>query len=149
MYLQNCCASLDEIGSKSKIIYDPCDLTHESNIYNKDYIPTGEKDEEKLSSSSFFSNLLSSELQHRKLIRRGTFEERHERLWKFLQVEEKLLLIAQAIARGQEGKEAALMLIIQAIPCIMHLENRIGKKLITVLLAIGAEISRTTRGVKV
>jgi hypothetical protein len=30
------------------------------------------------------------------------------------------------------------MLIIQAIPCIMHLENHVGEKLITVLLAIGA-----------
>jgi hypothetical protein len=45
----------------------------------------------------------------------------------------------QAISRGQEGKEAALMLISQAIPCIMHLENRVGEKLITVLLAMVAD----------
>lgn len=34
---------------------------------------------------------------------------------------------------------AALMLISQAIPCIMHLENRVGEKLITVLIARAAE----------
>jgi len=45
----------------------------------------------------------------------------------------------QAISRGKEGKEAALMLISQAIPCIMHLENRVGEKIITVLLARAAE----------
>ena len=31
------------------------------------------------------------------------------------------------------------MLIKQAIPCIMHMENRIGEKIITMLLAIGAK----------
>ena len=31
------------------------------------------------------------------------------------------------------------MLISQAIPCIMHLENRVGEKLITVLLAMAAD----------
>jgi len=63
-------------------------------------------------------------------------------------VEEKLFLIAQALRRGAEGKEAALMLIMQAIPCIMHLENRVGEKLITVLLAMGSEIFRRERGLK-
>jgi hypothetical protein len=53
-------------------------------------------------------------------------------------VEQKIDLISQAISRGEEGKEAAMMLISQAIPCIMHLENRVGEKLVTVLLAIAA-----------
>jgi hypothetical protein len=48
-------------------------------------------------------------------------------------------LITQAIAHGQEGKDEALMLICQAIPCIIHLENQVGKKLIMVLLARAAE----------
>jgi hypothetical protein len=66
-------------------------------------------------------------------------EERRDRLKSNLKVEQLLDLITQAIARGQEGKEAAFMLICQAIPCIMHLENRVSKKLITVLLARAAE----------
>jgi hypothetical protein len=44
----------------------------------------------------------------------------------------------EAIMRTEEGKEAALMLIKQAIPCIMHFENRGGEKIGTVLLSIGA-----------
>ncbi len=56
-----------------------------------------------------------------------------------MKVEQQLDIITQAISRGQEGKEAALMLISQAIPCIMHLENRVGEKLITVLLAMAAD----------
>jgi len=46
----------------------------------------------------------------------------------------------QSIARGEERKNAAQILISQVIPCIMHLENRVGEKLITVLLSIGAEL---------
>jgi hypothetical protein len=148
VYLDNCGASFKEIRSKTKIIYNPCDLTRESNMYNVDYIPSGATDEEKLNSLSFFSNLLSTELQLRKLSRQGSLEERRRRLRNFLQVEEKLFLIAQALRRGAEGKEAALMLIMQAIPCIMHLENRVGEKLITVLLAMGSEIFRRERGLK-
>jgi hypothetical protein len=45
-------------------------------------------------------------------------------------------MIAQAISRGEEGREAVIMLIMQAIPCIMHLKNRVGEKLITALLAM-------------
>jgi hypothetical protein len=59
-----------------------------------------------------------------------------------LKVEQKLKMIIQAINRGGEGKEAALMLISQAIPCIMHLENWVGEKLITVLLAMPADVFR-------
>jgi hypothetical protein len=40
-------------------------------------------------------------------------------------VEQKLKMIVAAFSRSQEGIEAAIILIIQAIPCIMHLENRV------------------------
>jgi hypothetical protein len=38
-----------------------------------------------------------------------------------------------------------MMLIHQAIPCIMHLENRSGEKILTMLLSIGAEIYQRRR----
>ncbi len=44
----------------------------------------------------------------------------------------------------EEGREAALILIKQAIPCILNLENRGGEKIITVVIHIGA--SRYQRG---
>ncbi len=36
----------------------------------------------------------------------------------------------------------------QTIPCIMHLENRVRKKLIPTLLAFGAEIFQKQHGLK-
>jgi hypothetical protein len=38
----------------------------------------------------------------------------------------------------QEGKNVALILIKQVVPCIMHTENHVGEKIITVLVSIGA-----------
>jgi hypothetical protein len=73
----------------------------------------------------------------------GSIEDRQHQLKTLLKVEQKLEMIIQAINRSGEGKEAALMLIShQAIPCIMHLENRVGEKLISVLLAMNANIFR-------
>jgi hypothetical protein len=45
-----------------------------------------------------------------------------------MMVEERLKLRLLAVQQSEEGREAALMLIEQAIPCIMHLENRSGEK---------------------
>ncbi len=73
-----------------------------------------------------FSNLLTTELQLWNLRIRGTLECRRNRLQNVLKVELQLELIIHAIDRGDEGKDAALLLIMQAIPCIMHLENRVG-----------------------
>ena len=65
-----------------------------------------------------------------------------------MMVEQQLKLLSKAVARGVIGREAALMLIEQAIPCVMHLENRVGEKLITVLLAMGAKRFQRQRRVK-
>ncbi len=48
-------------------------------------------------------------------------------------------MIISTISRSQEGKDAATMLILQATPCIMHLENHVGEKLIMAPLAMRAE----------
>jgi hypothetical protein len=48
--------------------------------------------------------------------------------------------IAQAVSRGEEGKEAAMILIEQAIPCILHLENRVAEKIIMMLLSLEVEL---------
>ena len=61
-------------------------------------------------------------------------------------MEQHLSIIKEAILRSGEDKEAALILIKQAIPCIMHLENRGGEKIITIILSIGAERYQLGRG---
>ncbi len=76
----------------------------------------------------FFSNLLISKLRLRRLPVIGSIDERWARLKELHKVEQQLDIISKAISRGEEGKEAALMLLSQAIPCIIHLENRATKK---------------------
>jgi hypothetical protein len=87
----------------------------------------------------FFNSLLNEELLLRNLPTYGSLTERRNRLLPYVKTEHRLSRIQDAILRTAEGKEAALMLIKQAIPCIMHMENRIGEKIITMLLAIGAK----------
>jgi hypothetical protein len=48
----------------------------------------------------------------------------------------------QAISSGKQSKETAIMLISQAILCIMHLKNYVREKLINVLIARAAESTR-------
>jgi hypothetical protein len=126
----------------TRIVYDPNDLTGINNQHNVEYIPSGETDAQLQEAKLHFSNLLASELQLRWQPVFGSIEDRRNRLKTLLKVEQKLEMIIRAINRSGEGKEAALMLISQAIPCIMHLENRVGEKMITVLLSMAADIYR-------
>jgi hypothetical protein len=50
-----------------------------------------------------------------------------------------------AIQQSKMGKDAAMMLIQQATHCIMHLEKCSGEKILTMLLAIGAEMFQKWR----
>jgi hypothetical protein len=61
-------------------------------------------------------------------------------------MEQRLSIIKEVISRSREDKEAALILIKQVIPCIMHLENCGGEKIITIILSIGAERYQLGRG---
>jgi hypothetical protein len=88
---------------------------------------SGASDEETMHATMFFSNLLTKELNLRKLPLHGNLEARQNRLLQKLKVEKLLQMITLAVLRGQEGKEAALILIEQALPCIMHMENRVGE----------------------
>jgi len=109
-----------------------------SNRFNIDYIPNGDNAANLAEAQCFFSNLVTAELRLHRLPLFGGVEERHIRLKRLLIVEQKIDMISQAILRGEEGKEKTMMLISQAIPCIMHRENRVGEKLVTVLLAMAA-----------
>jgi hypothetical protein len=123
-------------------------MLHENNNDNIDFIPNGSTNDEVMHARLYFNQLLMSELRLRRLPLHGNLEERHGRSRQYLMVEQQLKLISEAVARGVIRKDAALMLIEQSIPCIMHLENRVGEKLITVLLAMGAERFQRQRGVK-
>ena len=50
--------------------------------------------------------------------------------WCLFDDEQQLSLIKESIPHTSEGKDAGLIFIKQAIPCMMHKENRVGEKLI-------------------
>jgi hypothetical protein len=107
-YLSSRGMHYEEVKHCSKVIYDLTDLTGQNNRYNIDYIIDGATDAERKDARVFFSNLLTSELWLRKLPLFGSIEERRCHL-------KELKIISKAISRGEEGEEAALILISQAI----------------------------------
>jgi hypothetical protein len=81
-----------------------------------------------------------NELQLQKMDAQGSLVKQRDKLRRQLVVEENLILIRNSIEWSQQRKEAALMLIKEAISCIIHLENCVGEKLLTMLLMIGANL---------
>jgi hypothetical protein len=136
-YTNSCGSCYKEIMAQSKIVYNPTEINRFGNKYNIDFDYNGEENDDM--DIIFFNSLVNDELILRKLPTYGSLNERRNRLLQFLRTEQRLAGIHDAITRTTEGKEAALMLIKQAIPCIMHMENRVGEKVITMLLSVGAE----------
>ncbi len=66
-YMNNSGQHYEEVKRCTRILYDPNDLTRESNCYNIDFIPSGTTEQELRESRLFFSNLLSTELRLRQL----------------------------------------------------------------------------------
>jgi len=134
---------IDEILTKTELIYNPSEVNRFGNKKNIDFDVTNERNSEE--DVFFFITLLNKELKLRKLRRHGTVEENRSQLKSHLMIEERLRRLQEAIQRTDEGKEAALLLIKQVVLCIMHAENRVGEKIITVLLSIGAALHQSER----
>jgi hypothetical protein len=81
------------------------------NKSNIDYIRNGEMEQERAASFHAFSDLVARELHLCKLSLLGNLEDCRRRLQAFLTVELQMEHIHQAVARGQEGKESALIVI--------------------------------------
>jgi len=135
-YERSCGREVFEVIKQSKICYNPTALNRFGDKYNIEFDHACDDVAEM--DVIFHNSLVTSELRLRHLLVTGTLEERKQRLKKHIMVEEQLQCIKEAILHTEEGKSAALMLIKQAIPCIMHLENRVQEKIITMLLSIGA-----------
>jgi hypothetical protein len=82
---------------------------------------------------------LANDLAIRNLGTTGSIQEMQDRLRKGLTMEYILREIEADIAHGTISQRSALYLIINAIPCILHLENRVGLKIFTRLLRIGLD----------
>ena len=83
-----------------------------------------------------FSRLLSNELMLRGLDISGSMETRRENLRQSLQREVTISRLAKEIAHG-EVKEGAYFLLMHTLPCVLHMENLNGIKLLTMVLIEG------------
>jgi hypothetical protein len=83
-----------------------------------------------------FGILLSDELILRDMSPLGTLTVKRDSLSKALVAEGKIRLLLTELAHGT-ASEGAMFLLIQAIPCILHLENRVGIKILTMLFIEG------------
>jgi hypothetical protein len=89
-----------------------------------------------------FSRLLSDELMLRGFDIGGTLEHQRDKLQGSLQGEARIAKLAKEIAHG-EVKEGAYFLLMHTLPCVLvHMENRNGIKLLTMLLIEGLSNSK-------
>jgi hypothetical protein len=84
-----------------------------------------------------FADAVSEDLLLRGLGVQGTLEERCTRLKTSLEMEWLHKEISDAIAHGNKAKVNALFTLLDTVPCILHMENRCGLKIITMLLIEG------------
>ena len=91
-----------------------------------------------------YSTFLTDELKLRGLSVTGNLERRRERLRDSFRKEAACFEQIEELEHGQQ-RNGALFLLLQAIPCILHMENRVGIKVITMLLIRG--LSNVKEGV--
>ena len=91
--------------------------------------------------TSDFSELITNELLLRGQGPLGSWTVRRDKLRMLLRSEVKLRKLQDDLKHG-DREEGALFCLIQAIPCILHLENRVGIKLFTMILIEGLSNAR-------
>ncbi len=126
--------SLDVIQQGTKMPFGEDPVTPAANAssdpYSIHFIPADS------ATKHSYSQLLNYELKLRNLSVLGTFTERRERLRNELQSEKKLRELLVRLNHSKRDANA-LFLLIQTLPCILHMENRMGIKIITMLFVKG------------
>jgi hypothetical protein len=84
-----------------------------------------------------FSERVTNDLDVRGLDITGTLEERSNRLRDHMISEYSLRQIKKGLEHGEKLKKGAVFMILDAIPCILHMENRMGLKILTLLFTEG------------
>ena len=135
-------ARYDAIAAKTKLITDPAIIGRLTNPHHIDFVLTP-------TSLNSFGTFLLSELNLRSLDITGSIEVRRTRLQEACTVENRLRVIREALARDDQTREGMMILLEQAIPCVLHLENRVGEKIVMMLLRdiVGSHSSTSTAAV--
>jgi hypothetical protein len=118
-----------EESSKVKLLPDS-HRSRFSDCNSIDYKPSSAAD------ASDFIDLLYEELELRSLDMTGSLEEMRARLKESLRHESKMRILLDQVTHC-EGVGLALFLVMQAVPCILHCENRVCIKIITMIICEG------------
>jgi len=132
-YIEKCSKSYEEISKLSKLLTDPLQVNKEHDLHHIDFI-IPENDPVK---KREFTQFIGRECLIRKIPTNGSSVENwREALRESVFIERRIQFLVSLKAWKNSGKEAVpLMDIIELlIPCILHLENRVGEKIITMIL---------------
>ncbi len=122
-------AGFDRISNTSKLkIYPSTNRSLKSDRNSIDYAPSSAIE------AGDFMDLLYEELDLRSLDMMGSMEDIRIRLKESLLHESKMRLLLDQVQHC-EGTGLALFLVMQAVPCILHCENRVCIKIITMTFA--------------
>jgi hypothetical protein len=123
--------SFDSIEQQSKLKPYPLDHAARTSDRNSiDYEPTNTDD------AAEFMELLYEELELRLLDMTGSLDEMCNRLREMLHHETRMRLLLDQVNHC-EGVGLALFLVMQAVPCILHCENRSCIKVISMIVSEG------------
>ena len=133
-------ATIQTVRAESKITREDPESNHGRENAQLDcnsiwFRPTNDDNRNK------FSLLLNTELQLRDLPRRGNLTRRRADLKKELVKEYKLNTLSVQV-KACERSDKALFLVMQAIPCVLHMENRVGLKFFTMIVLEGLSNAR-------
>jgi hypothetical protein len=112
-YVRQCGSCFQQIKNKTKIIYNPTEINHFGNMCNIEFDVMSDDDDADI---KIFNSVLHGELLLWNLPTYGNLTVCRKRLLQHVKTENRLARIPDAILWTAEGKEAALMLIKQAIP---------------------------------
>jgi hypothetical protein len=133
-------SALDEIKAESKMALDDVDIevplvSSTTNAASIHFIPQNP------AQMRSFSQLLSNELMLRNLDNGGSIETRRESLLESLKGESTIERLTKEIKHG-DVREGAYFLLMNTLPCILHMENRNGIKLLTMIVLEGLSNSK-------
>ena len=113
----------------------PAEAMVEGDKFDIDYEPTTATDK------AAWAAIITEELGCRSLLLTGTLHERQQRLRLRLLNEKRCKELSDMLA-GSAPKDQAMYLVLQAVVCILHLENRVGLKSIECILRSGLSNAR-------
>ncbi len=137
-YIERYSKSYEDIAKASKLLTDPLQVNKEIDSHHIDFIIP----ENDVVKKREFSQFIAKECLLRKIPTNGTSVENwREALRDSVFVERRLKFLLELKEWKHGGNQSVpLMEIIELlIPCILHLENRVGEKIITMILRKGLE----------